>query len=69
MSREYKEEWSIELTVDHADRTYSVRRIDHTKSFPYKPVFSVQVEADDEIGAFNAARRVLSNLGFRPDHS
>lgn len=59
----------VELSMDHANRIYSVRRIALSKSFPYKPVFSVQVEADDEIGVFNATQKVLTRLGFRPEHS
>ncbi len=51
--------------MDHANRIYSVRRIALSKSYAYTRVFSVEVLAHDEIGAFNAAQKVLTRLGFR----
>lgn len=65
MSKHEKTHWLIELTMDHADRLYTARRIAPEKSFPYTPAFYVQVEAVDEIGAFNEAQKVLTRLGFR----
>ena len=65
MSDPQKEEWGIALEMNHAARTYTVRRIDRPISFDYRPLFLIEVMAEDEIGAFKAATRILSNLGFR----
>lgn len=65
MSKPEKEYWIIELTMDHADRLYTARRIAREKEFPYTPAFYVIVEAFDEIGAFNEAQKMLTRIGFR----
>jgi hypothetical protein len=59
------EYWMIELTLDHADRTFVARRIALEKKYPYTPPFYVLVKAQDEIGAYNEAQKILTRLGFR----
>lgn len=67
MTKPKPEYWCVELTMDHPNRLFAVRRIDRDNSFAYNPVFCVRVEALDEIGAYNEARKVLTRLGFRAD--
>lgn len=69
MSKEPKEEWGIALEMNHAERTYTVKHIDRPISFDYRPLFLIEIMAEDEIGAFKAATKILSNLGFHPKHS
>lgn len=70
MSKKAREpdEWYIELGMDHADRTYTVRKVAKTPAFPYTPPFFLKVAAEDEIGAFNVGQKILAGLGFRPEN-
>jgi 3-polyprenyl-4-hydroxybenzoate decarboxylase len=65
MAKPEPEYWYIELSVDHADRVYAVRRVGRAKDFPYTPAFYIQAQALDEIGAFHEAQKTLQRLGFR----
>ena len=65
VSKPEPEYWYVELELDHADRLFTVRKIGRVKDFPYVPPFYVQTRAEDEIGAFNEAQKVLNRLGFR----
>jgi len=61
-------EWAAELDIDTADRTYRFRNVRFFPDIngdnvdlmlPY-----VLVGAEDELGAYSAAQRVMGRLGF-----
>lgn len=66
MSKQDKPYWIVSVRINYSDQTYwgaEVREIPP----PYDDIKMpfVQVQADDEIGAFNEAQKVLRRLGFR----
>lgn len=68
MSKPEPEYWAVTVKVNYSAQTYwdaEVRRLpDPTNSAPLRGPY-VQVEAFDEIGAFNEAQKVLRRMGFR----
>lgn len=65
MSKGEKLYWAVTVSIDYAAKEYrgaNVVRVPDGVG-PLGPY--VQVQADDEIGAFNEAQKVLQRLGFR----
>lgn len=65
MSKEEKPWWVVTVEIDYAAKEYrgaNVVRVPDGVG-PLGPY--IQVQADDEIGAFNEAQKVLQRLGFR----
>ena len=66
MSKEEKPWWVVTVSIDYTTKEYRGANVVKTPGIyiavekPY-----VQVQADDEIGAFNEAQKVLQRLGFR----
>lgn len=58
--------WVVTVSINYSDQTYWGANVDLLPSpngdlrTPY-----IQVQAADEIGAFNEAQKVLRRLGFR----
>ena len=71
MKEEKKEqpEWVVELAMDYAKRTYTNKRIGLAESYGYMPEHCLKVQADDEIGAFHAAHKILKGIGFAVDYA
>ena len=66
MSKEEKPYWYVTVKLDFAAKEYRGANVVKTPGISIaveKPY--VQVQADDEIGAFNEAQKVLQRLGFR----
>ena len=66
MSKEEKPWWVVTVSIDYATKEYWGANVVKTPGISIaveKPY--VQVQADDEIGAFNEAQKVLQRLGFR----
>lgn len=66
MSKEEKPWWVVTVSVDYATKEYRGANV-VTLPSPIVDIKGpyVQVQADDEIGAFNEAQKVLQRLGFR----
>lgn len=65
MSKEEKPYWAVTVEIDYFTKEYrgaNVLKVPNGVG-PLGPY--VQVQADDEIGAFNEAQKVLQRLGFR----
>lgn len=60
------DKWIVALVLNHAQQTYQTHAIQREANWASKPPHYVLVSAQDEIGAFNEARRVLGRLGFAP---
>ena len=71
MSKEDKPWWVVTVEIDHAAKEYrgsNIARIPTSNTQAHLPQINVpyiQVQAYDEIGAFNEAQKVLQRLGFR----
>lgn len=71
MSKEEKPWWVVTVEIDYATKEYRGSNIvgiptSNTQAhLPQINVPYIQVQADDEIGAFNEAQKVLQRLGFR----
>ena len=66
MSKEEKPYWYVTVKLDFAAKEYRGANVFKPPGISIaveKPY--VQVQADDEIGAFNEAQKVLQRLGFR----
>ena len=66
MSKEEKPYWYVTVKLDFAAKEYRGANVVKTPGISIaveKPY--IQVQADDEIGAFNEAQKVLQRLGFR----
>ena len=65
MSKEEKPWWVVTVSIDYATKEYRGANVVKVPNGvgPLGPY--VQVQADDEIGAFNEAQKVLQRLGFR----
>ena len=66
MSKEEKPYWYVTVKLDFAAKEYRGANVVKTPGIS-KPITEpyIQVQADDEIGAFNEAQKVLQRLGFR----
>ena len=65
MSKEEKPWWAVTVEIDYAAKEYRGANVVKVPNGvgPLGPY--VQVQAEDEIGAFNEAQKVLQRLGFR----
>lgn len=64
MSKQEKTYWVMEVTMDHAARTYTVVQVLECGAYMSGFEYYVMVEAYDEIGTYHEAQKVLSRLGF-----
>ena len=66
MSKEDKPWWFVTVKLDFAAKEYRGANVVKAPGVS-KPVTEpyIQVQAYDEIGAFNEAQKVLQRLGFR----
>ena len=66
MSKQDKPYWIVSVSIDYTTKEYRGANVVTLPSISIaveKPY--IQVQADDEIGAFNEAQKVLQRLGFR----
>ncbi len=63
---EGKPYWAVALTINYSNQTYWGMSVDLLPG-PTDDLRApfIQVQADDEIGAFNEAQKILRRLGFR----
>lgn len=66
MSKEEKPWWVVTVDIDYAAKEYRGVSVLRTPgiSIPVNKPY-VQVQAEDEIGAFNEAQKTLQRLGLR----
>lgn len=58
------EHWVVALSINRDSRTYQVRQVAKYDNWGSMPPEYVVAQAEDEIGAFNDARRTMARLGF-----
>lgn len=63
VSAPQKGEWAVLINLDDTQRTYTVENIFKCGEIDLRYP-QVVVQALDEIGAYNEARRILERLGF-----
>lgn len=66
MSKQDKPHWVVTVDIDYTAKEYrgaNIMPLPGPVIYAHKPY--IQVQADDEIGAFNEAQYVMQRLGFR----
>jgi hypothetical protein len=63
VSAPQKGEWAVLVNLDDTQRTYTVENIFKCGEIDLRYP-QIVVQALDEIGAYNEARRILERLGF-----
>lgn len=62
---EQKELWWVELEMVYVDHLYAIKRLAPAKDYTLTPIIYLEVQAVDELGAYNAVRTILDRLGFQ----